>query len=61
MYTQAETFTTRQEKETSLHECKKQAQEKQNKNICKIYKGINEFKKGYQPLAYVIKEVDCTI
>ena len=27
-----------------------------NKNIREIYKGINEFKKGYQPRAYVIKK-----
>ena len=26
-----------------------------------MYKGINEFKKGYQPRAYVIKKVDGTI
>ena len=26
-----------------------------------MYKGINELKKGYQPLAYVIKEDDSTI
>ena len=26
-----------------------------NKNIREMYKGINEFKNGYQPRAYVIK------
>ena len=26
-----------------------------------MYKGINEFKKGYQPRAYVIKKHDGTI
>ena len=26
-----------------------------------MYKGINEFKKGYQPRAYVIKKQDGTI
>jgi hypothetical protein len=31
-----------------------------NKNILEIYKGINEFKMGYQSRAYVIKN-DCTI
>ena len=29
-----------------------------NKNIREIYKGINEFKKGYQPRNYVIKKHD---
>ena len=29
-----------------------------NKNIREMYKGINEFKKGYQPRAYVIKKHD---
>ena len=29
-----------------------------NNNIREIYKGINEFKKGYQPRAYVIKKHD---
>ena len=33
----------------------------QNKNILVMYKGINEFKKGYQPRAYVIKKHDGTI
>ena len=32
-----------------------------NKNIWEMYKGINEFKKGYQPRAYVIKKDDGTI
>ena len=32
-----------------------------NKNIRDMYKGINEFKKGYQPCDYVIKKHDCTI
>ena len=32
-----------------------------NKNIQEVYKGINEFKKGYQPRAYVIKKYDGTI
>ena len=32
-----------------------------NKNIRELYKGINEFKKGYQPRAYVIKKHDGTI
>ena len=32
-----------------------------NKNIREMYKGINEFKKGYQPRAYVIKKHDGTI
>ena len=27
-----------------------------NKNTWEMYKGINEFKKGYQPHAYVIRE-----
>ena len=27
-----------------------------NKNIREMYKVINEFKKGYQPRAYVIKK-----
>jgi hypothetical protein len=31
------------------------------KNIREMYKGINEFKKGYQPRAYVIKKHDGTI
>ena len=30
-----------------------------NKNIREICKGINEFKKGYEPRAYVIKK-DCS-
>ena len=29
-----------------------------NKNIREMYKWINEFKKGYQPRAYVIKKHD---
>ena len=32
-----------------------------NKNIREMYKGITEFKKGYQPRAYVIKKHDGTI
>ena len=32
-----------------------------NKNIREMYKGINEFKKGNQPRAYVIKKHDSTI
>ena len=32
-----------------------------NKNIREMYKGINEFKKGYQPHAYVIKKHGSTI
>ena len=32
-----------------------------NKNIREMYKGINEFKKGYHPRAYVIKKDDGTI
>ena len=32
-----------------------------NKIILEIYNGINEFKKGYQPRAYVIKKQDGTI
>ena len=32
-----------------------------NKNIREIYKGINEFKKGYQPRTYVIKKNDGSI
>ena len=32
-----------------------------NKNIREVCKGINEFKKGYQPRAYVIKKHDGTI
>ena len=32
-----------------------------NKNIREMYKGINEFMKGYQPLAYIIKKHDGTI
>ena len=32
-----------------------------NKNIRDMYKGINEFKKDYQPHAYVIKKHDGTI
>ena len=31
-----------------------------NKNIREMCKGINEFKKGYQPRAYVIKKHDGT-
>ena len=34
---------------------------RKNKNIRKMYKGINEFKKDYQPRAYVIKKHDGTI
>ena len=33
-------------------------EDSRNKNIREIYKGINEFKKGYQPRAYVIKKHD---
>ena len=29
-----------------------------NKNIREMYKGINEFKEGYQSRAYVIKKQD---
>ena len=32
-----------------------------NKNIRNMYKGINEFKKGYQPRAHVINKDDGTI
>ena len=32
-----------------------------NKNIREMYKGINEFKNGYQPRTYVIEKDDCTI
>ena len=32
-----------------------------NKNIREMYKGINEFMKGYQPHTYVIKTDDGTI
>jgi hypothetical protein len=32
-----------------------------NKNIREMYEGINEFKKVYQPRAYVIKKHDGTI
>ena len=32
-----------------------------SKNIREMYKAINEFKKGYQPRAYVIKKQDGTI
>ena len=32
-----------------------------NKNIKEMNKGINEFKKGYQPRAYVIHKHDGTI
>ena len=32
-----------------------------NKIIWEMYKGINEFTKGYQPCAYVIKKQDGTI
>ena len=32
-----------------------------NEDIREMYKGINEFKKGYQPRAYVIKKHDGTI
>ena len=32
-----------------------------NKNIWKMFKGNSEFKKGYQPRAYVIKKHDGTI
>ena len=32
-----------------------------NKNIREMYNRINEFKKGYQPRAYVIKKHDGTI
>ena len=30
--------------------------EENSKNIREMYKGINEFKKGYQPRAYVTKK-----
>ena len=33
----------------------------EHKNIWEMYKGINEFKKGYQPRGYVIKRHDGTI
>ena len=29
-----------------------------NKNIREMYKGTNEFKKGYQPRSYLIKKDD---
>ena len=32
-----------------------------NENIREMYKGINEFKKGYQPRDYEIKKHDNTI
>ena len=32
-----------------------------SKNILEMYKGINEFKKGYQPRAFVIKKHSGTI
>ena len=32
-----------------------------NNNIREIYKGINEFKKGYQTRTYIIKKHDGTI
>ena len=32
-----------------------------HKNIREMYKGIIEFKKGYQPRAYVLKKHDGTI
>ena len=32
-----------------------------NKNVWEMYKGVNEFKEGYKPRAYVIKKDDCTI
>ena len=32
-----------------------------NKNIWEMYNGVNEFKKCYQPHAYVIKKHDGTI
>ena len=40
---------------------KKLEEYSKNKNIRKIYMGINELKQGYQPLAYVIKKHDGTI
>ena len=32
-----------------------------NKNIWKMYNGFDEFKKGYQPRAYVMMKYDGTI
>jgi hypothetical protein len=34
---------------------------RKNKNIQEMYKVINEFQKGYQPRAYVIKKHNSTI
>ena len=42
-------------------EVNKLEENRKNKNIREKYKGINEFKKGYQPRAYVIKKHDGTI
>ena len=39
----------------------KRKENNKNKNIREMYKDINEFEKGYQPHAYVIKKDDCTI
>ena len=39
----------------------KQEENSKNKNIWEMDNGINEFKKGYQPRAYVIKNDDGTI
>ena len=40
---------------------KKLEENSKNKNIREMYKGIHEFKKGYQPRAFVIKKNDGTI
>ena len=46
-----------------LHESKsyKLEENSKNKNIWEMYKGINEFKKGYQPRTYVIQKRSDTI
>ena len=36
-------------------------EENSKNNIQQMYKGTNEFRKGYQPRAYVIKKHDGTI
>ena len=40
---------------------KKLEENRKNKNIQEMNKVINEFKKGYQPRAYVIKKHDGTM
>jgi hypothetical protein len=30
-----------------------------NKNIIHLYRGINEFKRGYQPINNIVKDEDC--